>query len=46
MRQLIKELIRLERRRNSLLAEISKSLEKIANRENKKYEHGVGKSAF
>ena len=58
MEGLIKELIRIEKKRNSLLAEISKSLEKIANRENdsemfdemmseaKQYSDEIGKSAF
>ena len=58
MEGLIKELIQIEKKRNSLLAEISKSLEKIANRENdsemfdemmseeKQYSDEIGKSAF
>lgn len=46
MERLIKELIQIEKERNSLLAELNKNLERIASRENKKYEDEVGKSAF
>lgn len=58
MERLIKEIIQIEKKRNSLLAEISKSLEKIANKENdsemfdemmseaKQYSDEIGKSAF
>ena len=47
----LKELIELEKERNSLLAEISASLRVIANKENQsedteKHMENVGKSAF
>lgn len=58
MERLIKELVQIEKKRNSLLAEISNSLKEIANRENgfemfneimseaKQYSDEIGKSAF
>ena len=46
MERLIKEIIQIEKKRNSLLAEISESLKIIANRYCEKQKTEVGKSAF
>ena len=46
MERLIKEIIQIEKKRNSLLAEISESLKIIANRDCEKQKRDVGKSAF
>ena len=46
MERLIKEIIQIEKKRNSLLAEISESLKIIANRDYEKQKTEVGKSAF
>ena len=46
LERLIKEIIQIEKKRNSLLAEISESLKIIANRDCEKQKTEVGKSAF
>ena len=46
MERLIKEISQIEKKRNSLLAEISESLKIIANRDCEKQKREVGKSAF
>ena len=46
LERLIKEIIQIEKKRNSLLAEISESLKIIANRDWEKQKTEVGKSAF
>ena len=46
MERLIKEIIQIEKKRNSMLAEINKSLKIIANRDCEKQKREVGKSAF
>ena len=46
LERLIKEIIQIEKKRNSLLAEISESLKIIANRDCEEQKTEVGKSAF
>lgn len=46
MERELKELIRIEKKRNSLLEEINQSLKKLASKEDKEYQSKVGKSAF
>lgn len=46
LERLIKELIQIEKKRNSLLEEINRSLKKLASKEDKDYQGEVGKSAF
>lgn len=46
MERLIKELITVEKKRNTLLAELNKILKKLASEEDKEYQGEVGKSAF
>lgn len=46
MERELKELIQIEKKRNSLLEEINWSLKKLASKEDKGYQSEVGKSAF
>ncbi len=46
MERELKELIQIEKKRNSLLEEINRSLKKLASKEDKGYQSEVGKSAF
>ena len=46
MERLIKEIIQIEKKRNSLPAETNKSLKIIANMDCEKQKREVGKSAF
>lgn len=46
MERLIKELIAVEKKRNSLLAELNENLKKLTDNEDKHYECETGKSAF
>ncbi len=46
MERELKELIQIEKKRNSLLEEINWSLKKLASKEDKEYQSEVGKSAF
>nr|DAE82074.1 MAG TPA: hypothetical protein [Bacteriophage sp.]DAF23721.1 MAG TPA: hypothetical protein [Caudoviricetes sp.]DAM58488.1 MAG TPA: hypothetical protein [Bacteriophage sp.]DAO58007.1 MAG TPA: hypothetical protein [Caudoviricetes sp.]DAW06766.1 MAG TPA: hypothetical protein [Bacteriophage sp.] len=46
MERELKELIQIEKKRNSLLEEINRSLKKLASKEDKEYQSKVGKSAF
>ena len=46
MERELKELIQIEKKRNSLLEEINRSLKKLASKEDKEYQSEVGKSAF
>lgn len=46
MEKLIKELIAVEKKRNSLLAELNENLKKLTSKEDKHCEYEVGKSAL
>jgi hypothetical protein len=46
LERLIKELIAVEKKRNSLLAELNENLKKLTSKEDKEYQGEVGKSAF
>lgn len=46
MERELKELIQIEKKRNSLLEEINWSLKKLASKEDKECQSEVGKSAF
>jgi hypothetical protein len=46
MERELKELIQIEKKRNSLLEEINRSLKKLASKEDKECQSEVGKSAF
>lgn len=46
MEKLIKELIAVEKKRNSLLVELNENLKKLTSKEDKHYEYEIGKSAF
>ena len=46
MERLIKELIAVEKKRNSLLAELNENLKKLTSKEDKRYEYETGKSAL
>lgn len=46
MERELKELIQIEKKRNSLLAELNENLKKLTSKEDKEYQGEVGKSAF
>ena len=46
MEKLIRELIAVEKKRNFLLAELNENLKKLTSKEDKHYEHEVGKTAL
>lgn len=46
MGRLIKELIAVEKKRNTLLAELNENLKKLTSKEDKHYEYETGKSAL
>nr|DAJ70005.1 MAG TPA: hypothetical protein [Caudoviricetes sp.] len=46
MEKLIKELIAVEKKRNSLLAELNENLKKLTSKEDKHYEYETGKTAL
>lgn len=46
MERELKELIQIEKKRNSLLEEINRSLKKLASKEDKHSEYETGKSAL
>mgnify|MGYP007107258209 FL=1 len=46
MKKLIKELIAVEKKRNSLLAELNENLKKLTSKEDKHYEYETGKTAL
>nr|DAH49487.1 MAG TPA: hypothetical protein [Caudoviricetes sp.] len=46
MEKLIKELIAVEKKRNSLLVELNENLKKLTSKEDKHYEYETGKTAL
>nr|DAP02848.1 MAG TPA: hypothetical protein [Caudoviricetes sp.] len=46
MERLIKELIQIEKKRNSLLAELNENLKKLTSKEDKHCEYETGKTAL
>ena len=46
MERLIKELITVEKKRNSLLVELNENFKKLTSKEDKHYEYETGKSAL
>ena len=46
MERLIKELIAVEKKRNSLLVELNENLKKLTSKEDKHYEYETGESAL
>jgi len=46
LEKLIKELIAVEKKRNSLLAELNENLKKLTSKEDKHYEYETGKTVL